>query len=83
MDDTERRAILAEIIALTEPTTLIQPWQFTTADFMREAGLQHHANASLKLKRLVAAGVLRSDANGYNPTTGRKVTLFWRPEDER
>jgi hypothetical protein len=71
VDDTERRAILAEIIALT------------TADFMREAGLQHHANASLKLKRLVAAGVLRSDANGYNPTTGRKATLYWRPEDER
>jgi hypothetical protein len=83
MDDTERRAILAEIIALTEPTTLIQPWQFTTADFMREAGLLRHANASIKLKQLVEAGVLKCDRNGYNPTTGRKVTLFWRPEDER
>lgn len=79
-EDEERRAILAEIVALAQPTTPIQPWQFTAGNFMRAAGISN-ANASMKLKRLVLQGVLLSDPNGYDPKTGRKVTLFWRPQD--
>lgn len=81
MDDDRRRAILREIAALAPAQRTMEPYMFTVMDFAREKGWLR-ARTEDYLRCQVAQGKLRMDLNGYDPRTGRRAAVYWRPEDE-
>jgi predicted transcriptional regulator len=82
MDETRRRAILAEIAALAVPAFTMEPYMFTVMDLAEQLGV-HRAQAERYARRQVAAGVWRMNMDGYDPRKGRKAALYWRVEDEQ
>jgi len=80
-EDEERRAIIAELAAILPRRIVREPYMFTAGDVAAQTGRQY-AQVIDALHRLAERGQLKMERDGHDPTTGRRVTLFWRPEDE-
>ena len=79
--EQRRRAIVLEVAALMPKRQAKMPYMFTAAEMAQATG-EMYQRVMEHLKRLASNGVLCSDTNGFDPDTGRRVTLFWRLEDE-
>ncbi len=77
MDESTRRAIVAEIAAaIVVPTK--QDYQFTTEDVMLQCPGYSRPQVYSLLRQRVLTGALQSAMVHYN---NRQVRVFWRPED--
>ena len=81
MNEDTRRSILAELMAAMPKQHTMEAWQFTVADFAAARDWRR-PRAERYLRQQVAEGKLRMDLDGYDPRTGRRAALYWRPEDE-
>jgi hypothetical protein len=80
-DEELRQAIIREVAELLPRRVVREPFMFTAVDVAKETG-RPYVRVMDDLKQMVAEGRLRSELRGYDPTTGRRVMLFWRSEDE-
>lgn len=79
--DDRRQEIIREVAGMLPRRRAREPWMFTAQEVSAKTG-RFYARVLDDLKALVRQGVLKMDRNGYDPATGRRATLFWRPEDE-
>lgn len=79
--DDRRLEIVREVAGMLPQQRARQPWMFTAQEVAAESG-RLYARVLDYLKKMVREGALRMDRNGYDPATGRRATLFWRPEDD-
>lgn len=77
MDETMRRAIVAEIAAATRVQTK-QPWQFDVEDYLEQQPGFSRQQAYSQLMQLVRDGTLQSALVRHN---GKQLRVFWRPQD--
>ena len=78
--EERRAAIVREVASLLHRRVIREPYMFTARDIANETGRVYPAVME-ELRALAANGVLCMDPDGHDPETGRRVILFWRPED--
>lgn len=81
MNDSRRRAILAEIAAAEQARWTMEDWQLTVMDLATVWSVNRN-QAERRARQLVAEGKWRMRVDGYDSRTGRRAALYWRIEDE-